>query len=587
MRLRNTGQSLRSKRGLRQSDVCCDTRAFLNDSVSRTTMPPKIKQGESKATVQTPATSVSDSIPIPWSLHYVGEERLKQLGFTKLTELCRERGISPGDSSTSCIQKLNDWKADLKRQAPSPPPPVPPPIVVTAKSQAAGAGRRTPSPPLTAGGNAANTGAASAGAGRQSSSPPQTVPHVKATKSTAAPPVPAKASAAGRTDLTLVSWNIKFLSKNAEVWEKRKANIMETFHSLNPQFIAVQELVSGDGDKSDGGKQAAEEIKLALGAQWMHTYCDTREKGLGGKKNERILFMWQAGHPMFSSRTPILRTLAMTLVDSRRGAAADDVQRSYAALSLTQFIAVVTDGKICRQADLELEQKKILGGMKTEVGFTAASTFTFSRNPALLTFPADEGCGLPALHVLSFHLDTQKLENRAEVYVLQCLMVLAWQRGVHLVCMGDHNADEASNPHVWQAASPAAAAKAQPGAVADFEGLSQRIFPQHLFTNRFPYAAQPAHNDDMFAPKHWNLKSCGQGIIPSSVLQEGERLAVQGGDVKTKFTFLDQVWSDHRPLCASFEFEVRQATASKAAAAAEEQSAKDALSQAPTPIKRK
>ena len=363
---------------------------------------------------------------------------------------------------------------------------------------------------------------------------------------------------------------------------------METFHSLNPQFIAVQELMSGDGGKSDGGKHAAEEIKLALGAQWMHTYCDTQEKGLGGKRNERILFMWQPDHPMFSGRTPVLRTLAMTLVDSKRSAAPDDVQRSYTALSLTQFIAVVTDGKICRQADLELEQKKILDGMKTEIGFTAASSFTFCRNPALLTFPPDGPRALPALHILSFHLDTQKLENRAEIYVLQCLMVLAWTHGVHLVCMGDHNADEASNPHAWAAAAPGAPAKALPGAVADFERLSQRVFPQHLFTNRFPYAAQPAHNDDMFAPKHWNLKSHGQGIIPSSVLQEGERLAVQGGDVKTKFTFLDQVWSDHRPLAASFEFQVRHAAASKAAAAAGVQSAKElSLSQAPTPIKKK
>jgi hypothetical protein len=151
--------------------------------------------------------------------------------------------------------------------------------------------------------------------------------------------------------------------------------------------------------------------------------------------------------------------------------------------------------------------------------------------------------------------------------------------------MGDHNADEACNLHAWQTVAPGASAKELQGSVAEFERLSQRVFPQHLFTNRFPYAVQPAHNDDIFAPKDWILKKQGIGLIPPAVHEEGERLAVQSGDIKTKFTFLDQVWSDHRPLSASFEFVVPRSSASLPAAAL--QPSAHALSQAPTPIKRK
>ncbi len=292
---------------------------------------------------------------------------------------------------------------------------------------------------------------------------------------------------------------------------------------------------------------------------------------------------------MFALRMPIVRTLAIPLLDAntQKITAVDEVQRSYTALSLTQFIAAVTDGKLCQQSDLEREKNKILDSMRTEIEYTSPSTFNFARNPALLTFPADESRGLPPLHILSYHLDTQKTENRAEIHVLQCLMVLAWKNGVQLICMGDHNADEANNLHAWEATASVAAAKTPHGSVADFECLSQRVFPRHLFTNRFPYAVQPAHNDDIFAPKQWKLKNQEIGLPPSGILHEAERLAVQTGDIKTKFTFLDQVWSDHRPLAASFEFEVRVASASSPATALQRKSAHDALSQAPTPIKGK
>jgi endonuclease/exonuclease/phosphatase family metal-dependent hydrolase len=79
------------------------------------------------------------------------------------------------------------------------------------------------------------------------------------------------APAAATADLTLVSWNIKFLSTNADGWTKRRANITDTLRSLMPDFIAIQELMSGDGGKSDGGKHAAEDLKSDLGANWMQT----------------------------------------------------------------------------------------------------------------------------------------------------------------------------------------------------------------------------------------------------------------------------------------------------------------------------
>ncbi len=275
----------------------------------------------------------------------------------------------------------------------------------------------------------------------------------------------------------------------------------------------------------------------------------------------------------------------MTLLDSKRSAAVHEIQCSYTALSLTQFISAVTDGKLCHQSDLQREKQKILDSLKSQIAYTSPATFSFTRNPALLTFPADESAGLPPLHVLSFHLDTQRAENRAEIHVLQCLMVLAWQYGVELVCMGDHNADEASNLRAWETAASDAAPQVLSGSVADFERLSQRVFPQHLFTNRFPYAVQPTHNDDIFAPRQWKLKNHEIGFIPSGILHEAERLAVQTGDVKTKFSFLDQVWSDHRPLAASFEFKISGASA--AGSTTKHKSAHDALSQSPTPIKAK
>jgi hypothetical protein len=286
----------------------------------------------------------------------------------------------------------------------------------------------------------------------------------------------------------------------------------------------------------------------------------------------------------------------MNLVDSGRDAAppaaapaaAPAAPSRYSAVSFTQFIAAVTDGKVCQESDLQREKQRILQQMKTDIGYTASSTFSFSRNPALISFASDEPSALPALHILSFHLDTNKAENAAEIYVLRHLMTLAWKHGVHLVCMGDHNADEATNAHAWGSLATAAAAAG--GTSCDtFEAMSQRIFPQHLFTNRFPYALKPAHNDDIFAPKSWKLKGSEMGLIPASVKEEEERLAVQSGDVKTKFTSLDQLWSDHRPLAASFEFELSAPpSASRSVRVArhvDSKSTADVLSQAPTPVK--
>ena len=363
---------------------------------------------------------------------------------------------------------------------------------------------------------------------------------------------------------------------------------MGTFDSLKPDFIAVQELLSGDGGSSDGGIMAANQLKDALGDNWTLRFCDTQAKGLGTKRNERILFMWRADHPLFSGRAAVLRTLVMNLLDSRSAAAAPAVGSGYSGVSLTQFIAAVTDGKLCQESDLQREKQRILEQMKSDIGYTASSTFTFSRNPALLSFASDESAALPALHILSFHLDTNKAENAAEIYVLRHLMTLAWKHGVQLVCMGDHNADEAANVHAWSSLATVAAAAA--GSTGDsFEAMSQRIFPQHLFTNRFPYALKPAHNDDIFAPKSWKLKASEMGLIPASVKEEEERLAVQSGDVKTKFTSLDQLWSDHRPLAASFQFDISAPPSASRSVRldrhVDSRSTADVLSQAPTPVK--
>jgi endonuclease/exonuclease/phosphatase family metal-dependent hydrolase len=393
-------------------------------------------------------------------------------------------------------------------------------------------------------------------------------------------------------DVTFVSWNIKTLSANlhikkldkpgADHWQMRKLNIVNTLRELTPNLIAIQELQSGDGSKHDGGKLAAEEITSALGPNWIQKYCDTQ----GEKQNERILFMWCGDHVMFRGRSPILSTLVLGLLDSKRAAAADDVQRRFSSLSLTQFITAITDGKICLAADLEREKNKILEGLKTEIGNTAPTTFNFARNPALLTFPANETTGLPPLHVLSFHLDIDPRQNRSEVYVLQSLMCIAWHHGVQLICMGDHNADQAQNSDAWHTPAPnTVAARATAGILPRFEGLSRRVFPYDWTTNRFPYADASKHNDDIFAPKLWNLKGCDTGRVPKEAHDVVDKLACNG-DKKAKFAVLDWLWSDHKPLAATFDFAIRP-VASGSQASAKVKGLKDALSQAPTPVKTK
>jgi endonuclease/exonuclease/phosphatase family metal-dependent hydrolase len=562
-------------------------------------MQTKVVAGKSKSPVQEQASSLcTDSTGIRWDLNFYGEERLAKLGLKTLIQACRDRGFDSGDTVDCCVKRLLDWKTIQKRNdvggTPSPLPSNAPPLAANVAPNlacAAGGGcsvekKHIFSPPILP---------------DVCSAPKKTVPVAETQKKgrklqcplsassvsvegrtepsglIPALPLLPKTSPAHKCDVKFLTWNIKFLTRNTDIWEKRKQNIIGTLDSLRPDFIAVQELMSGDGGPTDGGMLAAAELNAALGLHWTLRHCDTQAKGLGTKRNERILFLWRLDHPVFSGRLPVLRTLVMNLVDSGRDAAAPVAASGYTGVSLTQFIAAVTDGKLCHESDLQREKQRILGNMKSDIGYTASSTFSFSRNPALLSFAADEAAGVPALHILSFHLDTHKVENAAEIYVLQHLMILAWTHGVQLVCMGDHNADEANNAHSWQSHETVAAAAAHSTAVA-FERLSQRVFPQHLFTNRFPYALKAAHNDDIFAPKSWELKGSEMGLIPASVKEEEERLAVQSGDCKTKFTSLDHLWSDHRPLAASFGFEVSAPLVALRA---------DALPQAPTTIKKK
>ena len=99
-------------------------------------------------------------------------------------------------------------------------------------------------------------------------------------------------------------------------------------------------------------------------------------------------------------------------------------------------------------------------------------------------------------------------------------------------------------------------------------------------------------NGSTFASSRLELHQAG--ALPKAkrlvaVKQEEERLAVKSGDVKTNFTSLDQLWSDHGPLAASFEFELSAPPSAsrslRVARHVDTKSTADVLSQAPTPVK--
>jgi hypothetical protein len=285
---------------------------------------------------QVSSTSTSHAVLIPWDLHYWANEKLTQLGLKALIELCKERDIKPGKRIADCVQLLIDWKAEHKqlfshaRKTPSPPPAtlLPAAVVVslatptvtnphspTASKLPAGIdGRPPPShPPPAAPSHLVIPkvhSAASAGPIAAGVTTPAAVGDISASAAAAADCVSAtaapaavgdiSASAAAAADcvstatatttaaaaaaaadagsmsinLTLVSWNIKFLSKNSEGWGRRKSNLTETLRSLSPHFIVVQELMSGDGSRTDGGKQAAADIQRELGANWAQTFVN-------------------------------------------------------------------------------------------------------------------------------------------------------------------------------------------------------------------------------------------------------------------------------------------------------------------------
>ncbi len=75
--------------------------------------------------------------------------------------------------------------------------------------------------------------------------------------------------------------------------------------------------------------------------------------------------------------------------------------------------------------------------------------------------------------------------------------------------------------------------------------------------------------------------------MPKEVHDVVDKLAC-AGDTKARFAVLDSLWSDHKPLAATFDFEIRHvASGVEASAESKGKGFKEVLSQAPTPVKLK
>ncbi len=325
---------------------------------------------------------------------------------------------------------------------------------------------------------------------------------------------------------------------------------------------------------------------------------------------EQIAFLWRGDHPMLNGRAPTLTTLSFLATSSLTRLLPHS---SCHSIALTHFMRAVTDGKLALESDLKAEEARILQGLAAD-GFTPheISMWEFDRLPALLTFAGEDG-GRPPLHVMSFHLSTgttpdgaRTKQQRAEVHVLQRLMMLAWQHGVHLIAMGDHNADMAQNAAIWDS-----------DAVDQFSQCCQRFIPSSYCTNRFPYICQRTggqRNDDIFASSNLKQLWSKVGNVPAEILRQAEDsiisreqpppalpraqtdacaaafsklllqfdqshdpsnpadiiwniqklLGVQDHSAALWRREIDKCWSDHRPIAARVEFPfVRPATQSK------------------------
>ncbi len=288
---------------------------------------------------------------------------------------------------------------------------------------------------------------------------------------------------------TFVSWNIQRLTTNNKEWCKRKQHIVSSLRAFSPDFITIQEVCSGKM-----GKAAVAEIADALRAsrpetEWRHCVCDIRGDKSGP---EQIAFLWREDHPMFRGRPHAVATLSLAVKNQPLNWSTPGLN-----ISLRDIISVLTNGRICSEQALQRQEAEIQQGLACD-GFTPheISTWNFDRLPALISFPAGDN-HRPPLHVLSFHLSTGKTadgcktrQQEAEVHLLQRLMMVAWHNDSCLIAMGDHNAQMADNPAVWDT-----------DAVLNFTQCSQRFIPPTFCTNRFPYIYQETgaqRNDDIF-----------------------------------------------------------------------------------------
>jgi endonuclease/exonuclease/phosphatase family metal-dependent hydrolase len=309
--------------------------------------------------------------------------------------------------------------------------------------------------------------------------------------------------------VSFVTWNIQKLTtqtKDTERWPKRKAHIVSTLRSLSPDLIAVQEVCSGVG-----GTNAVKQIAEALGEDWADpAACNIQ----GTKKNEQIAFLWKKDHAMFLGARPALSTLSLAVQNQ-------PLNRSDPGhnISLPELITVLSNGRISHEMALR-SQEEILQGLAQD-GFAPheISRWNFDRLPAFLMFEGDGGTK-PPLHVVSFHLSTEEKQQRAEVHILQRLMMLAWESGSFLIAMGDHNADMCHNPAVWD----------EEGAVQGFTQCAQRFLPPRVVTNMYPYITQETgakRNDDIFCGKSNAVKVWAEvGYLPCELIRDAEKVIV-------------------------------------------------------------
>ena len=60
----------------------------------------------------------------------------------------------------------------------------------------------------------------------------------------------------------------------------------------------------------------------------------------------------------------------------------------------------------------------------------------FERAPLIVTFRGGPGWGVRPLHLVTFHLATEKAKNALEAQVLQRLLAATWKASARVVALG-------------------------------------------------------------------------------------------------------------------------------------------------------